>query len=227
MQFEDLITVRPEQTELIEHLAKMMGVSFLEELWTDEWLKSLDALGTSDARKLEISQAILRYEFTAGSQYQACYTLPDKAAVAGGYLKSDLGAFTWQEIEDSATEKMAQEFLTKEERAVMLPKAVAMDPISDFGWQQRHAEDNDFFHFYALGVDSKKRGSGAFRRLMTPFFEHADAQGINCYLECYTTRLENLYSHFGFETVKTLSHPAFEIIEYCMVRTPQTSSTMS
>ena len=68
------------------------------------------------------------------------------------------------------------------------------------------------------GVDPEKRGSGAFRRLFTPFLEYADEHGLACYLDCYTERLEQLYGHFGFETVERRSIDAFPIEERLMVR---------
>ena len=71
------------------------------------------------------------------------------------------------------------------------------------------------------GVDPEKRGSGAFRRLFTPFLEYADEHGLACYLDCYTERLEQLYGHFGFETVERRSIDAFPIEERLMIRRAQ------
>ena len=80
------------------------------------------------------------------------------------------------------------------------------------------AADEDFIYFISAGVDPEKRGSGAFRRLFTPFLEYADEHGLACYLDCYTERLEQLYGHFGFETVERRSIDAFPIEERLMVR---------
>ena len=55
--------------------------------------------------------------------------------------------------------------------------------------QQRAAADEDFIYFISAGVDPEKRGSGAFRRLFTPFLEYADEHGLACYLDCYTCLL--------------------------------------
>lgn len=221
MNLPGLITVQPEQTELIDRLATMMGESFLEELWTAELL---NAIGGSDARKLELSQAIMRADFTVGAPHQCCYALEDEAACAGAYLKSDLKGLTWPDIEDKAWEHMGQSVLTPEEAALCTAQCERMEAISDFGWEEEAAQAHDFIHFYVLGVDARKRGSGAFRRLMEPFFAYADEQGIPCFLEAYSDKLEELYGHFGFETIKVLSDPAFSITERCMVRKPQASA---
>lgn len=194
----------------------------MEEPWTVAWLSALDELGTSLERKLEISRAILYYNFIVGTPYQACYMLPDMAAGAGAYLSSNLNDTTWEVLENQSIEMMMEETLSQEERRALSVKATDMEAISDFEWQRQHARGQEFIHFYALGVNSNLRGSGAFRKLITPFFDYADAHGLNCYLECYDTHLQGLYEHFGFATVQTFSDPSIEIVEYCMARTPQT-----
>ena len=99
-----------------------------------------------------------------------------------------------------------------------------MAPITVFEWEEDEAkrmDAPDFSHFYSLGVDRTRRGSGAFRRLMTPFFDYADEHGIPCFLETYSKPLEELYAHFGFETIHEYRDPAFTITERCMVRKPR------
>ena len=109
------------------------------------------------------------------------------------------------ELEEESGALLA-EVLTDEEIDVLGPRIEAMDPISSTSWPlERAAADEDFIYFISAGVDPEKRGSGAFRRLFTPFLEYADEHGLACYLDCYTERLEQLYGHFGFETVERRS----------------------
>lgn len=221
MHLPELITVQPNDYETIIALAHMMGESFLEENWTREWLSALDRIGATDARKLEISRAILENNFIVGSPYEACYMLPCMSAGAGAYLQSDLQGQTWNDLEDLSTERMAEFVLCANESELLIKRAEEMKPISNFHFANDHAGGNDFIHFYALGVDVRKRGSGTFRRLISPFLIKADALEINCYLECYSERLQGLYTHFGFKTVEIYSDSKFETVEYCMVREPQ------
>ncbi|WP_139652066.1 GNAT family N-acetyltransferase [Raoultibacter phocaeensis] len=221
MQLSGLVTVQPEQTKTIDKLASMMGVSFLEEPWTEVWLESLDAIGTTDERKLEISRAIMKYDFTVGAPHECCYMLPNFAAGAGAYLSSDLEGRIWNDLEDEAIEMMANAVLTEAEKAALFQRADEMEGISNFKWMVDETEGEAFIHFFSLGVNRDMRGSGAFRRLMTPFLEYADAHGINCYLECYSDHLESLYGHFGFRTVHRFRDPAFSVYERAMVREPR------
>ncbi|MGI6106179.1 MAG: GNAT family N-acetyltransferase [Raoultibacter sp.] len=221
MELPGLIRVRPEETELIDELSNMMGESFLEEGWTQVWLSALDAIGINNQRKLEISRAIIKCNFTIGAPHNCVYMLPDKSAATGAYLSSDLGGRTWGALEDESMENMRREYLSEEESRILGERMHEMGFISNFSWMLEDAQENDFLHFFAIGVDTQKRGSGSFRRLMTPFFDFADSKGLKCYLECYSDKTEGIYSHHGFETVKRFSDPIFDVTERCMIRYPR------
>ncbi|MDR0514603.1 MAG: hypothetical protein LBG81_05520 [Coriobacteriaceae bacterium] len=220
MDLPGLITVRSEDEDLLDRLAHMMGTAFLEEYWTREWLSALDDLGTSPDRKCAIAQAMLGYNLKMGAPYHCAYALPDLSGGAGGYLASELQGHRWNDLEDKATALMMEEVLDQGEQEALAAKAEAMEPITDFSWMYRHTRGQDFIHWFALGVDRASRGSGAFRRLFTPFLDFADAQGLNCYLECYSDRTEAVYAHFGFQTIEERSSPAFSLVERCMLRKP-------
>lgn len=220
MNLPGLITITPDQKDLIDELASMMGASFMEERWTMELLSALGGDEASD-RKLAFSRALMREDLMLGSAYECCYALEDRTACAGASLKSDLGEQAWNDIEDEAMRRAVRCLLSPAEAAAIEAQAARMKAISVFDWEEQEAAGKDFIHFLALGVDRTKRGSGAFRRLMDPFFAYADEHGIPCYLETYSDQLESLYSHVGFETIRVLSDPAFAIEERCMVRHPR------
>ena len=218
MNLPGLITVQPDRTEELDALARMVGTCFLEEMWYVTWLEALDELGIGRDRKLEITRAVIRSDYEVTAPYQCVYALPDRAGAANVYLRSELGDVDWTELEEESGTLLA-EVLTDEEIDVLGPRIEAMDPISSTSWPlERAAADEDFIYFISAGVDPEKRGSGAFRRLFTPFLDEADRRGLRCYLDCYTERLEQLYGHFGFETVERRSIDAFPIEERLMVR---------
>lgn len=221
MNLSGLITVQPDQTEELDALATMVGTCFLEEMWYVTWLEALDELGIGTERKLEITRAVIRSDYAVTAPFQCVYTLPDRAGAANVYLRSELGDVDWTELEEESGALLA-EMLTDEEIAVLGPRIEAMDPISSTSWPlERTAPDEDFVYFISAGVDPEKRGTGAFRRLFTPFLAYADEHRLDCYLDCYTDRLEQLYGHFGFETVERRSIDAFPIEERLMIRRPQ------
>lgn len=222
MQIEGLIAPGADDLGTLRKLADMMGESFLEENWTRYILNALP--DATDARKLAISQELLYVDFTSGTQYPVCFATPDLAACAGVYRKSDLGDKNWDEVEDEGHAKMARDFLTAEEAQVYVGTCEKIAPVSDFGWQPARAAEtgySDYLHMYVLGVDKNARGTGAFRRLMTPIYAYADERGLPCYLETYSDDLVSLYEHVGFKQIKTLSMEGVELRETLMERLPQ------
>ena len=218
MNLPGLITVQPDRTEELDALARMVGTCFLEEMWYVTWLEALDELGIGRDRKLEITRAVIRSDYEVTAPYQCVYALPDRAGAANVYLRSELGDVDWTELEEESGALLA-EVLTDEEIDVLGPRIEAMDPISSTSWPlERAAADEDFIYFISAGVDPARRGTGAFRRLFTPFLDEAYRRGLRCYLDCYTDRLEQIYGHFGFETVERRSIDAFPIEERLMVR---------
>ncbi len=218
MQLPELVTVHPRQTDLMERLADMVGTCFLEEMWYVTWLEALDA---DEARKLAITQAVIRANYKTTAPYGCVLALPDGAGAANAFLRSDLADVSWAELE-MRSELLMAGTLTEREQEVLGERAQAMEPLSDTTWPLSVAgPDDDFIYFISLGVDAARRGSGAFRRLIQSFLSYADEQGITCYLDCYTDRLEGLYAHFGFQTIERKGAAGFDIVERCMARTPR------
>lgn len=231
MNLQGLVTITPDQTDLIDDVAAFMGKSFLEELWTATFYDALDTTApdaeTTAKRKLEASIASMRAEFSHGAHYACSYALSDRAGALLGYLGSELRATgkTWPQIEEDAHEELAREgFFTAAELEALAARSEAMEPISYFGWGDEESAEmgfDDYIYFAAWAVDPEKRGSGAFRRLTTPVFDFADERGIPCYLECYADHLISLYEHVGFEVFREFTAPGFDIVQTCMVRRPR------
>lgn len=217
MNLPGLITVRPDQTDELDALAAMVGTCFREEMWYATWL---DVPGISEERKLAITQAVIRADYAVTAPYGCVYTLEDRAGAANAFLRSELPEGGWERLEEKSARCMAV-MLTPEEEAMLGPRAEAMDPLSDTNWPLALAgDDEDFIYFISAGVDPASRGTGAFRRLFTPFLDEADRRGLRCYLDCYTDRLESLYGHYGFRTVDRKGASGFDLVERLMVREP-------
>ncbi|WP_080802347.1 GNAT family N-acetyltransferase [Arabiibacter massiliensis] len=218
MNLPGLITVRPDQTDELDALAAMVGACFREEMWYATWL---DVPSVSEERKLAITQAVIRADYAVTSPYGCVFTLDDRAGAANVFLRSELPEGGWERLEEKSARCMAA-MLTPEEEAVLGPRAEAMDPLSDTNWPLALAgDDEDFIYFISAGVDASRRGTGAFRRLFTPFLDEADRRGLRCFLDCYADRLEGLYGHYGFRTVERKGAPGFDLVERLMVREPR------
>lgn len=224
MHIPGLITVKPEQKDLIASLAVMVGMSFLEEGWFDTWLAALDDdYPAGDERLRERKRAIVQAsfldEFTVFAPLEGVYALPDSTAAAGAYRFSELGGLTLTDMERQAEEQGSlAALLTPREGRLLDERNEAMAAISSFDWAREHAQGRDHINFFAWAVHPEARGTGALSRLVKPIFAYADAKGLDCYLECYSDRLQSMYEHLGFELVDELHDEAFLVYERRMVR---------
>ena len=225
MELNGLVKIGADQPELIDHAARVIGESFLEEPWFEEWLKAIDCIGATRERKLEIVVAAFKGEFETHAVYPAVYATEDFAAIGGVFLASELEGATHDELEEAGFVKYLPGLLTEKEMELLAASNDLLAPVSEFSWIDKYVVDTDYIYVYGWAVDSTKRGSGAFRRMITPILDKADELGVDVYLECYSDRLQSLYEHVGFEVIETVSAPGVPITERCMVRragTPQT-----
>lgn len=220
MNLPGLVTIAPNQSGLLRKAANMMGTSFMEEMWFVTWLSVLDSIGVTDARKEELLHAVFLDDLTVHAPYQGVYALPDMSAATGGYLYSELEGKTHSELEAQSGTYFL-ETVTPQELSLLDAQAKKMEPISVFDWARELEHNQDHIYFYAWAVDPLARGTGALKRLLLPIFTYADDHGLNCYLECYSDRLQQMYEHIGFELIDELHSPDFEVYERRMVRHPK------
>ena len=220
MKLSGLVTVSPSDSALIDHTASLLGDSFIEEQWFATWLSALDTLGADDERKKTLLRAIFLDDIEAFAPYEGIHLLEDGTAAVGGYLFSELGGETLTSIEEGQGGKHFLQTATPEEMCALEKREQEMEGISSFDWARAY-DGGDHINFFAWAVDPAARGKGSLKRALAPFFSYADERGLNCYLECYTDRLESLYGHFGFETVHRFTDPKFDVYERAMVRTPR------
>ena len=217
MNIPGLVTIKPNQEQLLRDVAVMMGTSFLEENWFITWLSALDALETTKQRKEELMHAVFLDDLEVHAPFEGVYALPDLTAATGAYRFSELKGTTHSELEEQ-TGKHLTEVATDEELRLLDEQARKMEPISQFDWARHLEKGNDHIYFYAWAVDPSARGTGALRKLLDPLFAFADDHGLNCYLECYADRVQHMYEHLGFELIDELYAPGFEVYERRMVR---------
>jgi ribosomal protein S18 acetylase RimI-like enzyme len=95
--------------------------------------------------------------------------------------------------------------------------------ILSFNWYKKFITGRHY-RVKIIAIDKEMRGSGAFRRLITPAIEFCDKERITMVLETHNYNNVGLYEHFGFELVKAITSPEIEIKQYCMIRKPAGST---
>lgn len=89
--------------------------------------------------------------------------------------------------------------------------------VLNLSWQKEFIKGR-YYHVKIIAIDKDMRGTGAFRRLITPVIEFCDAEKIPMALETHNVKNVDLYAHFGFELVKTITSGETDIKQYCMIR---------
>ena len=96
--------------------------------------------------------------------------------------------------------------------------------VLSFSWQKEFIKGR-YYRIKIVAVDKSMRGQGAFRRLVTPIVKFSDSEKVPLILETHNAENLGLYRKFGFELVKTITSPATEIQQYCMIRWPEPRTT--
>jgi ribosomal protein S18 acetylase RimI-like enzyme len=91
--------------------------------------------------------------------------------------------------------------------------------VLSFDWHKKFISGRHY-RIKIIAIDQELRGTGAFRKLITPAIEFADRESIPMVLETHNPSNVGLYEHFGFKLVKTISSPKTPIQQYCMIRKP-------
>ena len=92
--------------------------------------------------------------------------------------------------------------------------------VLSFGWYKEFINGRHY-RIKIIAIDKELRGTGAFRKLITPAIEFADREKIPMVLETHNPSNIGLYAHFGFELVKTIQSDETPIEQYCMIRHPK------
>ena len=211
MHLNDLIPISNHASNLYDTAIDIVSDAFLEEPWFEYVLSSIDVLYSDDKetarwRKRCLMRAMIEDD-VARHGNSGLYLLKDETAA--------LGAYRYYELPSNSERRAVKtssfiETATPEELKAIDDRKHDIDRITMNDWgplyEKRHGRaDADCIHIYAVAVSEQARGSGALRRMFESLFRYADENALNTYLECYASRLRDIYHHFGFEVVEELS----------------------
>jgi GNAT superfamily N-acetyltransferase len=98
--------------------------------------------------------------------------------------------------------------------------------VLSFNWHN-HFFTGRHYRIKIIAVDKELRGTGAFRKLITPYLGFVDKEQIPMVLETHNSNNVGIYEHFGFKLVKTITAPNTDIVQYCMIRRPEANQIMT
>lgn len=107
--------------------------------------------------------------------------------------------------------------IPKEEAALLLKRSQQLAQLhTGRPWYRnytRHA-----YYIAQIAVAREAKGTGVFRKLLTPVLKQCEKNGADVVLETFTERNVPIYEHFGFQLIETHQVSALPVSEYCMIR---------
>lgn len=100
---------------------------------------------------------------------------------------------------------------------ILLKNHKKTSKVLNFKWYKEFT-DGHYYHLKLIAIDKKLKGTGAFRKLITPVLENAKKQKIPVVLETLNPDNIQIYEHFGFKLVKTFTAQNIDLVQYCMIK---------
>lgn len=203
-------------TNQVQSVARTMAHSFL-----DDPLNQFSLAGVSRAEELLYQHSLLhtRHAAQAGNLYLLD---GDPKAFLVGSDSSKVSGWADALLHVRIVVKTLQMLDAKDRRRILANQRLA-GKVTDLNWQREFVSGR-FFRIKIVAVDKELRGTGAFRRLITPRIEFCDTHAIPMVLETHNERNVEIYRHFGFELVKTLASGCLPVRQHCMIRHPKRAS---
>lgn len=200
----------------LDTIAGYMGQSFLEDPMNKAQLEGIN-------QKEKLMQAHARLHVKYATKINALHLLNnDPRAVMVGLDSNNNSKLQeiWTIIKTIGVTFFIISF--KEMRRLIRNMKV-LGKVLDFKWPKEFVNGRHY-RVKIISIDKSLRGTGAFRKLITPAIEFSDREQIPMVLETHNPSNVGLYKHFGFEPAKTISSSDTDIQQYCMIRKPLKSN---
>ncbi|MGN0962057.1 MAG: hypothetical protein ACI4PP_00605 [Clostridia bacterium] len=179
-----------------------------------------DPLITMQAKDLQNAEEILYWNFLG--QLEAFYDLGaltfypgDKGFMIGYSTEKITGEKLLGSLQNAA--KYLMEKVPREEIAKLCQYAAETAEVNDEGWYNRYCR-GEVYNLQLIILDEELKGTGAFRRLITPVLESCEKEGIPVVLQTNNPDNVPLYEHFGFTLTETRTSDKIPLVCYCMAR---------
>lgn len=106
--------------------------------------------------------------------------------------------------------------LSKKDLLMFKEKMKLQNRLHDRKWFKKYCKN--CYYITQIAVAKENKGSGLFRRVMTPILEECTKKDMCIALETFTESNVGIYEHFGFELVETHTDEHVPFSEYCMIK---------
>ena len=123
---------------------------------------------------------------------------------------------TWRVIRSGAMVAAIRMGLNAAKKMSAIFKSVTED-------RRKHMAGCTFLYLFVVGVSTELQGKGFGRKLIDAAIEKSEREGLQLYLETETEENVNMYEHFGFSLLKTITLPIVDLPMWEMVWKPKLS----
>lgn len=195
-------------TDEIRTYSRLMADCFIDDPGIKVQLE-----GITD--KLQFLELQCRCQIEAFSRLGGISVLDNGGGMAIGYFSHEESLAT-QYLQECSSGMM--EHISAEDLAKMSQNAVKVLQIARPDWFQRFVKENEVYILQAIMVHPSQRGTGAFRKLITPVIEKAEQRKTPIVLQTLVYEHTEKYQHFGFRLVETVKSDQMDLSCYNMIK---------
>ncbi len=197
-----------KQSELKTY-AELMKTRFMEDPGVIFQVKDLD-------RAELLIKAQFEGQIEAFMEAHAVQVLEDGKGLLIGYLTRDLPEDRLMNMMQQSSQKLLA-LANQKELQVLQDRSISQGQIIPQSWHTAYC-DGAVYHLLIIATDASSKGTGAFRKLITPVLEKCAANKEPVVLETFNPDNLPIYEHFGFNLMESHTSEDMGLTCYCMMR---------
>lgn len=189
--------------------AELMKTRFLEDPGVIFQVKDLD-------RAELLIKAQFEGQIEAFMEENAVQVQADGKGLLIGYSTRDLPEDRLMNVMQQSSQKLLA-VVNQEELQVLQDRAVRQAQIIPQNWHTAYG-DGAVYHLLIIATDESVKGTGVFRKLITPVLEKCETNKEPIVLETFNPDNLPIYEHFGFNLMESHTSDDMGLTCYCMMR---------
>lgn len=158
-----------------------------------------------------------RCQISAFSKLNGVSTFGSGEGIVMGYFTRDQERLSAYLANESA---FLLDHVPQEVLATIQKNAEAVIPIVQSGWYEKFLGKREVYVLQVIAVHPSVRGTGVFRKLITPILQRAQEEGIPVVLQTHNAATIAKYEHMGFVLKETVSSDVVDLSCYNLMKHP-------
>ncbi len=157
-------------------------------------------------------------QIRAFDQQSAVQVLENSKGLLIGYSSNSLNEKQLLQLQEDLKQASLKlmEVATKEELLFMQNNALLAGEVTKPDWYTNYC-DGEVFYLMVIVIDQSLKGTGAFRRLLTPVIKECEEKMIPIVLQTHNPENIPIYEHFGFKLMESHTSDIIDLTCFCMM----------